>query len=91
MVLFEVSDQMVEVLHLFSEHNVVHLLEDRLIFLLQSLLVHGQLLLTQHQGVMLLLNLVDKISDQALQFNVKLVNLLVLSFLLRVSTILVQL
>ena len=55
--------QVVKVLELLFVKDLVHLSEDWSILLLQNILIDLQLLLTEHETLMLFVNLVNKGGD----------------------------
>lgn len=62
-ILVQMSDKMVQIVHLLLVLDLVHSVENGVIFLLQSFLIDRQLLLTQNQRIVLVLNLFDQIAD----------------------------
>ena len=58
---------MIKILELLRVEDVVHLGEDRSVFLLQYVLINLELLLAEHQTLMLLVNFVHQSGYQLLE------------------------
>jgi hypothetical protein len=66
-VLFKMLGQMIQVLKLLLVQDIVHLGKDWSVFLLQNVLINLELLLAEHQALMLLVNLVHQSRYQLLK------------------------
>lgn len=58
-VFLQMSGQVIEIFKFLLVENLVHLSKDWSILLLQNILIHLQLLLTKHETLMLLINLIN--------------------------------
>ena len=90
-ILLQAVRQVREVLHLLLRLDLLHLLEDGRVLLLQRVLVDSQLLLAEHERLVLLLNFVDQIRHQLLQFLMRVLDLLLLALIGEVAALLVLL
>ena len=62
-ILVQMRNKVIEIIHLLLVLYLIHLVEYRVIFLLQGFLVDRQLLLTQNKRIVLVLNFFDQVAD----------------------------
>lgn len=62
-ILVQMRNKVIEIIHLLLVLYLIHLVEYRVIFLLQRFLVYRQLLLTQNKRIVLVLNFFDQVAD----------------------------
>ena len=62
-ILVQMRNKVIEIIHLFLVLYLIHLVEYRVIFLLQRFLIYRQLLLTQNERIVLVLNFFDQVAD----------------------------